>query len=522
MANQLEMSKVKAILTLRDQGWSFVRIAKELGIHRETVARYVRQHADSEPPKPSEVHTGSDDSKPTQLHTGSAPIGRSVCEPFRELIESKLQQGLSAVRIHQDLVHEHDFQGSYYAVMRFVRRYRTSQQLPVRRVESPPGDEAQVDFGTGAPLITEEGRRLRTHVLRVVLSYSRKAYSEVVRRQSTEDFLRCLENAFWHFGGVPQTLVIDNLRAAVTRADWYEPELNPKLLAFSEHYGVIVLPTKPRTPQHKGKVEAGVKYVQNNALKGRTFSSLADQNQHLERWETSVADTRIHGTTQRQVRLVFEQEERHTLKPLPQERFPFFHEGQRKVHRDGHVEVDKAYYTVPPEYYRRTVWVRWDSRLVRIFNKRLEQIAMHVKQLPGKFSTDPAHIVPEKMSAMEHGTTTLLEKASTIGEHANQWAQTVIRQRGIQGTRSVLGLLRLTDKYRASEIDKACEIAASYQAYQLKQVRKLLKKQAPKQEQFEFMDDHPIIRSMDIYGDLVQAAIKSASLDAQHDTLPGT
>jgi hypothetical protein len=164
-----------------------------------------------------------------------------------------------------------------------------------------PGEEAQVDFGTGIPIIDSEGRRRKTHVIRVVLSYSRKAYSEVVYRQTTDNFIACLENAFRHFGGVPKTLVPDNLKAAVLEADWYDPELNPKLQSFCEHYGTVLLPTKPRTPRHKGKVERGVDYVQENALKGRRFETLEKQNEHLQRWEATVADTRIHGTTKRQV-----------------------------------------------------------------------------------------------------------------------------------------------------------------------------------------------------------------------------
>jgi transposase len=163
-----------------------------------------------------------------------------------------------------------------------------------------------VDFGTGAPVVIPAGqplpmgvktRRRRTHVFRIILSHSRKAYSEVVYRQTTDDFIRCLENPFHYFGGVPKTLVIDNLKAAVTKADWYDPELNPKIQSFCAHYGTVILPTKPRMPRHKGKVEGGVKYVQSNALKGRTFESLPDQNRFLIEWESCVADTRIHGTT---------------------------------------------------------------------------------------------------------------------------------------------------------------------------------------------------------------------------------
>ena len=202
----------------------------------------------------------------------AAARGRpSDCEPWREVIQSKCDLGLSAQRIYQDLATEHGFTGSYYSVRRFVHRLEPTRELPFRRLECEPGDEAQVDFGTGAPVVGPDGKRRKTHVFRIVLSHSRKAYSEAVYRQTTDDFLRCLENAFRHFGGVPRRLVLDNLRAAVKKADWFDPELNPKVRSFGEHYGLVFWPTRPYTPRHKGKVEKGVDYVQDNALKGRTL-----------------------------------------------------------------------------------------------------------------------------------------------------------------------------------------------------------------------------------------------------------
>ena len=223
------MSKINSILRLRQQGWPFTRIARELGIHRETVAKHVREHDEPDAgfgePKPAQLHTGSDESKPTEVHTGTS---RSLCEPFRELILKKLKLGLSATRIHQDLVDEHEFAGSYYAVMRYVRRQQAASPLPFRRIETACGEEAQVDFGTGARVLADAGRRRRTHLFRIVLSYSRKAYSEVVYRQTTENFIRALENAFWHFGGIPKTLVIDNLRAAVAKARLVRTRAQPK------------------------------------------------------------------------------------------------------------------------------------------------------------------------------------------------------------------------------------------------------------------------------------------------------
>jgi transposase len=435
-------------------------------------------------------------------------VGQSACDPYREIILAKLDQGLEAKRIHQDLVREHQFPGSYWSVMRFARRWKARHPLPFRRLECEPGEEAQVDFGTGAPVITPDGCRRKTHVFRIVLSHSRKGYSEAVYRQTTDQFINALENAFWHFGGTVKTLVIDNLRAAVTKADWYEPELHPRLQSFCDHYGVVVLPTRPYTPRHKGKIEAGVKYVKRNALKARSFPTLEAQNDFLLEWETTVADTRIHGTTQRQVKKHFEEVERPALGQLPTERFPFFREAPRRVNRDGHIEVDRAYYSAPPEYVGQPVWARWDSRLVRIFNRRHEEIRVHVKaEAMGRFTTHPADVDPRKIAGIERGTTWLLQRAVLLGPHADQWAQDVIRSRGIEGIRSVMGLLSLTPKHEAASIDKACEIARSYGAYRLRNVRQLLKRQAPKQEQLEFMAEHPIIRSLDVYGDLVRTAL---------------
>jgi len=528
MANQLRMAQVHAIQVLRDQGWSRRRIARELGIHRDTVARYLRPGRDGpspdtpDPPaKPAKVITGSDGlerAEPAPALAGE-PTSHSRCEPFWEVIVGKLEQGLSAQRIWQDLRDEHGFPDGYQSVQRFVRHLQGMRPLPFRRMECEPGQQAQVDFGRGAPVVIPEGqplpmgvktRRRKTHVFRIVLSHSRKAYSEVVYRQTAEQFIRCLENAFWHFGGVPRILVIDNLKAAVSKADRFDPELPPKIQSFCEHYGTVILPTRPRMPRHKGKVERLVGYVQNNALKGRTFPSLADQNRHLTEWERAVADTRIHGTTQTQVKKCFEEVERPALLPLPVNRFPSFQEGRRRVNRDGHVEVDKAYYSVPPEYLGRSVWARWDSHVVRIFNARFEQICLHARHEPGRFSTQDRHIPREKRSGIERGATWLLDKASLIGPQAGRWAEQMVQQRGIEGVRVLMGLLSLAKRHRSEQIEQACEIALTHGAYRLRTIRELIKRQGQRQTQFEFIEEHPIIRSLSDYGEFVHTAFQEA------------
>jgi len=300
MANTLKMAIIHTIQGLLEQGWSHRRIARELGIHRETVSRYSRvlRSVDSKPAISTPGPLDPIDPKPAISTLGSGPPGRlSHCRSLRSVILGKLEQGLSGVRIFQDLRQESGFTGSYSSVKRFVRRLNSVHPLPFRRIETGPGEEAQVDFGQGARTL-RDGKKRRPHILRICLSYSRKCYSEAVWQQTTESFIRCLENAFRAFGGVPKRLVIDNLKAAVTKADWFDPELNPKIAAFARHYGIVILPTKPATPRHKGKIESGVKYVQNAFLPLRTFRSLGDANGQLKAWTLSVAGNRIHGTTQ--------------------------------------------------------------------------------------------------------------------------------------------------------------------------------------------------------------------------------
>jgi transposase len=517
MSNLLKMAVSETIRTLHRRGWSQRRIADELGINRETVARHLRQ---ADPlSKPANASPGLEGDEGAPEHTvappGSTPnpqprgSGRaSGCEPWRDVIRAKCDLGLTAQRIYQDLVADHGFAGTYYCVRRFVHRLEGAHDLPFRRIECDPGDEAQVDFGTGAPVVGPDGKRRKTHVFRVVLSHSRKGYSEVVYRQTTDDFLRCLEGAFRHFGGVPRRLILDNLKAAVKTADWFDPEINPKVRSFGEHYGTVFLPTRPYTPRHKGKVERGVAYVQENALRGRSFPSLEEQNRFLRDWEATTADTRMHGTTRRHVGKHFLEVERAALLPLPADPFPSFREARRAVHRDGHVEVDHAYYSVPPEYLARRVWVRWDARMVRVFNDRMEPVAVHVRREPGRFSTQPVHVASEKVSGVERGAAWQLARVRRLGPQSTQWAEGVVEVRGVEAVRVLIGLLSLAGRHPAAAIERACGVASSYGAYHPRTVRALIDRDAPRQETMPFMSEHPMIRPLSDYSRFVHDAFQ--------------
>lgn len=495
------------------RGYSRRKIARELGIHRNTVGNYLESRDDGSEPKCTTPTAGSGGcegqaggggtpSKCTTPTTGSAACqGKcpSACEPYRAIIGEKLALGLTALRIWQDLVDGHGFGHSYQSVKRFVARLKAAAPQRVWRMECEPGEELQVDYGTS--WVKLGGRKRKVHVLRAVLSHSRKGYAEAMPRQDTESFIRGLENAFRKFGGVTRMLVIDNLKAGVLKADFFDPQLNPKFAAFCRHYGVTVLPARPRTPEHKGKVESSVGYVKQSALRGREFATLAELNAHLREWEAQVADTRIHGTTRKQVGAHFEAVEKPALQPLPPTLFPSFTEGRRRVHRDSFVEFGRAYYEVPVEYIGREVWVRGDGRMVRLFNLRMEPVAVHAKLEPGRFSKVlGCGGVPTSVEAsLRHWQ----ERAARIGPEAGLWAEGLVARRKEAALRVLMGLIQqLVPHHGGSAVERACGQARGHGHYRLADLKGWLE-HPDAQPAFAFLSEHEVIRDMTDYGQVV-------------------
>jgi transposase len=496
MSNVLKVSLQATIYSLHNRGWSRRRIARELGIDRETVGRYLLL---AKPAISTAGLEGTAETKPAISTTGKGVGRKSQCEPLAEVILAKTEVGLSAQRIYQDLVEENGFTDSYQSVKRFVRKLRVAQPERIWRLECQPGEELQLDFGLGAPIDDGQAKARRSWVLRLILSYSRKGYSEAVTRQDTETFLRCLENGLRSFGGCPLLINLDNMKAAVLKADWFDPEINPKLADFCRHYGMYVMPCRPSMPQHKGKIERGVAYLRTNALKGRRFKSLAEENLFLSYWENSIADKRIHGTTRKQVAACFEEERPH-LQPLPASLFPCFQEARRSVHRDSYVEVEKAFYEAPPELIGHEVWVRWDSRCVRIFNERMEQVGMHTRMEAGKFSRTlgAGGFSAPVLSSCRYW----VSRAAVLGEQCGQWAQGAVDVRGPESLRSIMGLCGLIKKHSAAALNAACTKALTSGTYRLKDIRRLLGEQA-EQTAFGFAQSHPLIRDLTTYSDFI-------------------
>jgi transposase len=495
--NVLNVIEQETVLALLRRGWSFRRVARETGVHRETVARLWRECLG--PPKPAKTPTGSEsegaEAKPAKMPTGA-------CAAYRAPISEWMELGWTARKIHQVLIQEHGFERGYDQVKRYVRRLGRTTVLPFRRMESGPGEEAQLDFGKGCPVIGSEGTRRWPWIVRIVLSCSRRAYSEAIWRLDTTSVLAVTERAWMHFGGSPAKLVIDNFKAAVAHAEWSEAILTPRMAEFGRHYSLAVLACAPRRPEHKGKVEAGIHYVQ-MALRGEAFPSIEAMNLFLAQWESTVADVRIHGTTKEQVLGRFERLERPALRPLPAESFPLFQEGRRSVQADAYVEVAKAYYSVPPEYVGREVWVRWDDRMVRVFDERFQAVTVHLRGEQGSFTTTANHIDPRKRSRRELGREALLAALTLIGPRTVNWGEGVLAARGLEGERALIGVAQIGRQYGALVLEVGAERATSAGQWHLPQLRDQCRQLALQHRDGVVLTQrHPLIRDLQDYAGL--------------------
>ena len=424
----------------------------------------------------------------------------SACEPYREVIESGLRKGRTAMSLYQELVDTHGFPHRYACVSRYARKLRTesgdvSDAHPV--IVTEPGVEAQVDYGTG-PLVRhpETGKYRRTRLFVLTLGHSRKAVRLLLFKSSTEAWCTLHEKAFRRLGGAPKIVVLDNLREGVLKPDIYDPELNPLYKDMLRHYGVTAMPCRVRHPNRKGKVEAAVKHTQ-NALKGLRFESIEDAQAYLDRWDARWADTRIHGTTKRQVKKMFE-EERPALSKLPESPFRYYAYGVRKVHLDGCVEVKAAFYSAPPAYVGRTVEVHFDACTVRILDRKTKTLLRrHVRQRPGRYRIEredrPKRTPPE--------THQLLARASHAGQHTGALAKHIHASCGQTGVRRILGLLSLCKKYGAAPTDDACAAAFELGAPTYRFVRRYLERKPPISKTLAQID--PLIRTLCEYQGII-------------------
>ena len=402
--------------------------------------------------------------------------------------------------IWQDLVDDHGFTAGYSSVKRFLARLRATAPPEARVViTTAPGEEAQVDYGEG-PMVRkrETGKYRRTRLFVFTLGYSRKSVRLIVERSSTRAWAELHERAFRRLGGSVQVVVLDNLREGVITPDTYDPALNPLYRDVLSHYGVVALPCRVRDPDRKGKVESGVGHTQRTALQGQRFESVEEAQTYLDRWDAHWADTRIHGTTKRQVAAMFAEEKPH-LRELPVEPFRYYQYGERTVHLDGCVEVDAAYYGAPPGWIGRRVQVQWDGVRVRLVDLKTGQLLReHLKQERGRHRICDE----DRPSRTPQTTEVLLRRARAAGEHIGAVCDQIHRQDGERGVRRILGVLSLAKKHGVALVDDAAKAALELGAPNYRFLHRYLERRAPAPLTLRQVD--PLIRQLSLYRELLQ------------------
>lgn len=538
MANVLDENKKDQVIALGGLGWSLRRIEQETSVRRETASAYLkaaglevrgrgRRRLDSKPAISREVSTDSGPSKPaTTVEVSTDPDSKpaiakgvstdslrpkwpptpgrapsaSACEPYRDLIVEALARGRNAVAIWQDLVDDHGFQARYASVKRFVLKLRGSKPVEARVViTTAPGEEAQVDYAGDGPMVrdarTGKYRRMRLFVM--TLGYSRKSVRLVVPRSSAQVWAELHERAFRRLGGAPRVVVLDNLREGVIEPDVYDPKLNPLYRDMLAHYGVVALPCRVRDPDRKGKVESGVGHAQKTPLMGQRFESEEAAQAHLDRWEERWADTRIHGTTKRQVAVMFA-EEQPALRELPIEPFRYYRYGERSVNLDGCVEVDAAYYGAPPGWIGRKLHVHWDSLHVRLIDPKTGLLLReHLRTKRGFHRIEEA----DRPTRTPQSTQTLLHHAHTAGTSIGMLCEQIHRTEGEPGVRRILGVLALARKHGGPAVEDAATAALEMGAPTYRFVRTYIKRRPPVPVTLRQID--PLIRQLTLYRDLI-------------------
>ena len=469
-------------------------IQRDTGIDRRTIQRY-RAWATAQGlltgplPPPDQLQHLLEQT----LTPALPPQMVSSVEPFRDLVLELRNQGTEMMAIYQRLK-ERGYSGSYSSIRRFVRHLEPHQPQAFGRVETAPALEAQVDFGyAGRMLDPQSGQLRKVWAFVMVLSFSRHQYVEFVYDQTVATWLLLHRHAFEFFGGVPARVVLDNLKAAITKACWDDPQVQLAYRECAEHYGFLIAPCRPRTPEHKGKVEqGGVHYVKRNFLGGRSPTTLAQANADVLEWCQTTAGQRTHGTTKQQPLVSFQTTEQAHLKPLPSAPYDLAIWKLATLHRDCYIVFENAFYSAPFRLIGQQLHIRGGSREVRIYTADFHLVATHSRaEKAGQRLTHPDHLPAEKLPGL------LLEEehcrvvASEIGPATRHLVDSLLGDSVIDRRRTVLRLLNLRERYGDERLERACSRACRFDAPSYATVKRILQQQLDQHELPELAKSTP-------------------------------
>lgn len=478
---RLETMDVHHLLRRLQAGEKDRPIARALNVNRATVAKYrawaEAQHLLAGPlPDLETLHA----LLKARFGDGNPPQNHSSVEAYRDVIQSLLDQGLGPRSVYEKLGEQIGFNGSESAVYRMCTKLKAARPPEVvLRIETPPGEVAQIDFGEVRRLVDPlTGQPRRTWVFTMVLGWSRHMFAEFVFDQTIPTWLLCHQHAFEWFGAVPRRLVLDNLKAAIIQAytQDQDPEVTRAYAECAEHYGFLIDPCLPRHPQHKGKVErGGVRYVQQSFMPlVEPTTALPEANAHLRRWLLGRAGLREHGTTHEAPLARFAQEQKVML-PLPTTPYDPAVWKQVKLHRDGHVVFEKAFYSAPCRFVGQTLWLRAGMREIRLFSSEYQLIATHSRAArPGERLTQLDHLPPDKARGLTATRPSVQAQAEQVGPATAQIVAELLAARPVDKLRTALRVLRLAETYTPTRLEAACARGLAFSDPSLPTLKRIL------------------------------------------------
>ena len=487
----LEVEMKTTIKTLHLKGYNKTQIGRMLHIDRKTVRKVLKAPEDCNEAQPS-----------------GKGIWPSVLDKHAEYISAQLSKGISITRIHQGLSTDYGVSCGYTTVRDYVSKIRKSHPEAYMVLHSLPGEEAQVDFGY-IGMFNVNGTLRKAWVFVMSLSYSRYMYAQITLSQSVQDFISCHVRAFRYFGGVPQSVKIDNLKAGIIETDFYEPTVQMAYAEFARHYGFLPDPCRVYTPTDKGKVESNIKYVKENCFKGRDLKDLREAEEFLEGWLDGTANRRIHGTTKKIPMEQFSLSEKEKLQELPKEDFIFSKSSSATVRTDCHIVYRGNYYSIPYTHIGMEVDLIEVNHLLRVYFKGKE-VALHslLENVKGEYSTEKSHYPHSKTITHDELMSRYQEKMKEIGKGALGFFDAFrnTEKYRVDQYRSIAGVISLRKRYGDQAVDRACMRACHYGNITYRAVKKICSSGLyflPLEENRD--DDHPCtsrIRELSAYRDM--------------------
>lgn len=487
-ARRTDMHRIQEVIRLHRLGRGQRAIARQLRMGRDTIRSY------QEKLQEADVLEGPADDLPTieflqeviaEELPAPAPESQSSVDLWKAKIEKLHEDGNGPTAIHDYLrLHVPDYEGHLSSVKRMcsslTRKAGPQATDVVIRVDTAPGEIAQVDFGYGGLRYDPERGVLRKcWVFVMTLGFSREMFCDLVFDQKVGTWLDLHVRAFEHFGGIVSVIVPDNLKAAVIRASFGvngDPTLNRSYRELARYYGFQIDPTPPRSPEKKGKVESNVKYVRRNFLSTWDTVDIEEDRRQLWRWVAEIAGQRTHGTTGRRPRELFEEAEAQALTPLPAKRWDPVLWKEVTLHRDSHVQIDGAFYSAPWKLIGAKLWARCTSHSVALLHDD-KHVHTHGRAVRGKRSTIDDHLPEHRRDLRHRSRSYWVERAQELGTEVERLVSAIFDSDDVLlQLRRVQGVVCHLETFPRERARKAAARALHYGCLDYRSIKSILRK----------------------------------------------